>query len=254
MGYTASALSFALRGIPIPLFIVGSQRSSDRPSSDATLNLIGGVSAAANAPFAGVYVAMHLDESDEKIAFHQGTRVRKNHTSRRDAFVSVGVPVAAVWGRGGLEFVDGALPRRGGPALAARPRFDPQAVLLKFYPGMPASMIKAAEAAGAKGIVMEGTGLGHSSRECIRELKRFVDGGGIAFMTSQCVNGRVDMNVYENGRDLLQAGVVPLEDMLAETALVKAMWALGNSSSADEAMLLMKEDVAGETTLRGFPG
>ena len=254
MGYTAAALSFALAGIPVPVVLVGAQRSSDRPSSDATLNLIGGVTAAANAPFAGVYVAMHLDESDERIAFHRGTRVRKSHTSRRDAFVSVGVPVAGVWGRGGFEYVDGGLPQRKGSSFSPRPEFDPRAALLKFYPGMPASMIGAAETAGAKGIVVEGTGLGHTSRECIKELKRFVDGGGAAFMTSQCINGRVDMNVYENGRDLLHAGVVPLEDMLAETALVKAMWALGNASSADGVIRLMKQAVAGETTLRGFPG
>ena len=254
MGYTAAALSFALAGIPIPVVLVGAQRSSDRPSSDATLNLIGGVSVAANAPFSGVYVAMHLDESDEKIAFHRGTRVRKNHTSRRDAFVSVGVPVAAVWGRGGLEFVDEGLPRRGGKGFAPRPEFDDKVSLLKFYPSMPASMIRAAEGAGARGVVVEGTGLGHTNKECITELRRFIRGGGAAFMTSQCINGRVDMNVYENGRDLLEAGVVPLEDMLAETALVKAMWAFGNSPSADEAKRMMIENVAGETTLRGFPG
>jgi len=254
MGYTAAALSFALAGVPFPVVLVGAQRSSDRPSSDATLNLIGGVSVAANAPFSGVYVAMHLDESDEKIAFHRGTRVRKNHTSRRDAFVSVGVPLAAVWRRDGLELVDKGLPPRGGTGFAPRPEFDDKVALLKFHPAMAPSLIKAAQAAGAKGIVVEGTGLGHTSRECIKELRSFVRGGGVAFMTSQCINGRVDMNVYENGRDLLQAGVVPLDDMLAETALVKAMWALGNSSSTDDVIRLMGENVAGETTARGFLG
>jgi glutamyl-tRNA(Gln) amidotransferase subunit D len=254
MGYTAAALSFALAGAPVPVVLVGAQRSSDRPSSDATLNLIGGVSVAASAPFAGVYVAMHLDESDEKIVFHRGTRVRKNHTSRRDAFASVGVPAAAVWGRDGLLFVDQGLPARGGTGFRPRTEFEGKVALLKFYPSMPASTIKSAQDSGAQGIVIEGTGLGHTSKECIGALRSFVKGGGMAFMTSQCINGRVDMNVYENGRDLLQAGVVPLEDMLAETALVKAMWALGNATSADEAKSLMKEDVAGETTPRGFPG
>jgi glutamyl-tRNA(Gln) amidotransferase subunit D len=254
MGYTAAALSFALAGVPVPVILVGAQRSSDRPSSDATLNLIGGVSVAASAPFSGVYVAMHLDESDEMIAFHRGTRVRKNHTSRRDAFVSVGVPTAAVWGRDGLQFVDQGLPARGGTGFRPRTEFQERVALLKFYPSMPASTIKAAGDAGALGIVIEGTGLGHTSKECIGALRTFINGGGIAFMTSQCINGRVDMNVYENGRDLLQAGVVPLEDMLAETALVKAMWALGNSASAKEAKRLMTENLAGETTPRGFPG
>ncbi|HME19538.1 MAG TPA: Glu-tRNA(Gln) amidotransferase subunit GatD [Nitrososphaerales archaeon] len=254
MGYTAAALSFALAGVPVPVVLVGAQRSSDRPSSDATLNLLGGVSVAGAAPFAGVYVAMHLDESDELIALHRGTRVRKNHTSRRDAFVSVGVPTAAVWGRDGLQFVDQGLPARGGSGFRPRTEFQEKVALLKFYPSMPASMIKSAEEAGFRGIVIEGTGLGHTSKECIGALRSFIKGGGLAFMTSQCINGRVDMNVYENGRDLLQAGVDPLEDMLSETALVKAMWALGNSASAEEAKRLMKEDVAGETTQRGFPG
>jgi glutamyl-tRNA(Gln) amidotransferase subunit D len=254
LGYTSAALSFALSEVPIPVILVGAQRSSDRPSSDATLNLIGGVSVAANAEFSGVYVAMHADESDEKVAIHRGTRVRKNHTSRRDAFVSVGVPLAAVWGRDGFEFVDGGLPPRGAPGFSPRTEFDERVSLLKFYPSMPASLIDAAARPGTRGIVIEGTGLGHTSRDCVRALGSFVREGGVVFMTSQCVNGRVDMNVYETGRDLLQVGVISLEDMLAETALVKAMWAFGNSSSTAEAKRLMTDNIAGETTSRGAPG
>jgi glutamyl-tRNA(Gln) amidotransferase subunit D len=254
LGYTSAALSFALEKVPIPVLVVGAQRSSDRPSSDATLNLIGGVSVAASAGFAGVYVAMHADESDEKIAIHRGTRVRKSHTSRRDAFQSVGVPLAAVWGRDGIELVDGGLPPRGAPGFSPRVEFDERVSLLKFYPSMPVSLIEAAARAGSRGIVIEGTGLGHTNKECGKALGHFVKGGGVAFMTSQCVNGSVDLNVYETGRDLLQEGVVPLGDMLAETALVKAMWALGNSSSTAEAKRLMTESIAGEITTRRFPG
>ena len=114
LGYTAAALSFALIGVPVPVVLVGAQRSSDRPSSDGPLNLVAAVSVAGRAEFSGVYVAMHLGESDDEVAFHGGTRVRKNHTSRRDAFVSVGVPLAAVWGRGGIEYAAEGLPQRGG--------------------------------------------------------------------------------------------------------------------------------------------
>jgi len=252
LGYTSAALSFALRGAPIPVILVGSQRSSDRPSSDATLNLIGGVSMAATAPFSGVYVAMHLDENDERLAIHNGTRVRKNHTSRRDAFASIGVPLAAVWGRNGLEMVSDTLPRRGGKDFEPKTGFDDRVALLKFYPGMPGSTIKSAEKSGVRCLVIEGTGLGHTNKECADALKAFVGNGGMAFMTSQCVNGRVDMNVYDTGRDLQRAGVLPLGDMLAETALVKAMWTLGNSESIEMASKIMLEDVAGETTGRGF--
>ena len=252
LGYTAAALSFALAGVPIPVVLVGAQRSPDRPSSDAPLNLIAAVSAAGTAPFSGVYVAMHLGEDDDKVALHRGTRVRKNHTSRRDAFVSVGVPLAAVWGRGGPERIAEGLPPRGRP-FRPKPKFDERAALIKFYPSMPAGAIRAA-GRGAKAIVIEGTGLGHVSRDVVKELARFVKGGGLACMTSQCINGRVDLSVYDTGRDLARAGVLPLEDMLPETALAKAMWVLGTGASGARARELMSANLAGETTARTFPG
>jgi glutamyl-tRNA(Gln) amidotransferase subunit D len=253
LGYTAAALSFALIGVPIPVILVGAQRSPDRPSSDAPLNLVAAVSAAGTAEFAGVYVAMHMGEGDDRVAFHGGTRVRKNHTSRRDAFVSVGVPLAAIWGRSGLEYVAEGLPRRGG-AFRPKPKFDDRVALLKFHPSMKASLVAAAGRGGTKGIVIEGTGLGHVSKEVAAEIHRFIRRGGMVCMTSQCINGRVDMNVYDTGRDLLQAGVLPLEDMLAETAFVKAMWALGNSATLAKAKELMVANLARETTTRTFPG
>jgi len=253
LGYTAAALSFALIGVPVPVVLVGAQRSPDRPSSDGPLNLVAAVSVAGRARFAGVYVAMHLGESDDKVAFHFGTRVRKNHTSRRDAFVSVGVPLAAVWGRSGIEYAAEGLPLRGGN-FKPKARFDDRVTLLKFHPAMDPSLVVAARRAGTRALVIEGTGLGHVSRTVASELERFIRGGGMVCMTSQCINGRVDMNVYDTGRDLLQAGVIPLEDMLAETALVKAMWALGSSASVARAKELMAANLAGEMTARTFPG
>ena len=253
LGYTAAALSFALIGVPVPVVLVGSQRSPDRPSSDGPLNMVAAVSAAGRAEFAGVYVAMHLGESDDEVAFHGGTRVRKNHTSRRDAFVSVGVPLAAVWGRAGIEYAAEGLPRRGGE-FKPKTRFDDRVALLKFYPSMKASLVAAAQRGGMRGLVIEGTGLGHVSKEVAAEVQTFIKRGGLACMTSQCINGRVDMNVYDTGRDLLHAGVLPLEDMLAETALVKAMWALGNSKTVAGAKKFMVANLAGEMTTRTFPG
>lgn len=254
LGYTAAALSFALAGIPIPVVLVGAQRSPDRPSSDATLNLIAGVSVAARAPFSGVYVAMHLNESDDKVAVHRGTRVRKNHTSRRDAFTSVGVPLAAVWGRDGLEVVERNLPPRGaGANFRPRAKFDQRVVLLKSYPSMPGRMIRAARSQGMRGLVLEGTGLGHVNRECVKGVREFSRKGGVVAMTSQCVNGRVNLEVYDTGRDLLDAGAIPLEDMLAETALVKAMWVLGNYRNPSEAKRALTENIVGEVTERTFP-
>ena len=253
LGYTAAALCFALAGVPIPVILVGAQRSPDRPSSDGPMNLVAAVSVAGQAEFSGVYVAMHMGESDDRVAFHGGTRVRKDHTSRRDAFVSVGVPLAAVWGPSGIEYAAEGLPPRGG-SFRPRPKFDERVALLKFHPAMRASLVAASRRGGVKAIVVEGTGLGHVSKAVAAELRSFIRGGGMVCMTSQCINGRVDMNVYDTGRDLIQAGVLPLEDMIAETALVKAMWALGNSSTVAKAKELMAANLAGEMTTRTFPG
>jgi glutamyl-tRNA(Gln) amidotransferase subunit D len=256
MGYAAAAMSFALVGLPVPLFLVGSQRSSDRPSSDAFLNLIGAATMAVQADLSGVYVVMHADSSDERLAVHSGTRVRKDHTSARDAFESVGVDPIGYWSRERLQMIDPRAPRRGKDAasFAARPKFDPRVALVKFFPSMSVEYLGAALGSGLRGAVIEGTGLGHMNRKNIEVVKRFIDQeGGLVCMTSQCLWGRVDMRVYDTGRDLLRAGVVPLEDTLPETALVKLMWVLANSPSPEESKRLMQRDLSGELTLRSFP-
>lgn len=246
MGYTAAALSFSIANVPIPVILVGAQRSSDRPSSDAVMNLIGAVSIAAKANISGVYVAMHFSKSDDKIALHRATRVRKNHTSARDAFESIGLPPAATWSNGRLR-LNLDLPARGdGSNFYPRPKFDDRVVLLKFYPSLPGNIIESIVGSGVRAIVIEGSGLGHINSKNIPVLKRFIENGGFVFMTSQCIWGRVNMNVYNTGRDLLAIGVIPLDDMLPETALVKAMWALANSSSAEEMKSLMLSNIAGE--------
>jgi glutamyl-tRNA(Gln) amidotransferase subunit D len=252
MGYTAAALSFALRGLPIPLFVVGSQRSSDRPSSDAFLNLIGAATMAAQADLSGVYVVMHADSSDDRLAIHRGTRVRKNHTSARDAFESMGVEPVGYWSRDGLQVTSRDAPPRRGRAegFEARERFEPSVALVKFYPSMPARVLESQLGSGLRGVVFEGTGLGHINSKNIKTVERFVAAGGVACMTSQCLWGRVNLDVYDTGRDLLKAGVTPLEDMLPETALAKLMWALANTDSAESARKVMAEDLSGELTLR----
>jgi glutamyl-tRNA(Gln) amidotransferase subunit D len=253
MGYTAAALSFALQGVPVPVLVVGSQRSSDRPSSDAYLNLMGAVTIAVEAAFSGVYVVMHANTSDELLAVHPGTRVRKNHTSARDAFQTIGPAPVALWTRQGLQGVSGSLSERSAGPFAARPRFEESASLVKFYPSMKPAHLQAVLNAGLKGLVIEGTGLGHVNSKNIPVIREYVRSGGLVCMTSQCIWGRVDMNVYDNGRDLLDAGVLPLEDMLGETALAKMMWVLANSSSAEEGRSLMLKNLAGEMTERTLP-
>jgi glutamyl-tRNA(Gln) amidotransferase subunit D len=245
MHYTAAALSFALQGLPIPVVLVGAQRSSDRPSSDAALNLLGATVFAAKSEYAGVFLAMHAGTSDDAIACHVGTRVRKNHTSRRDAFESIDVtPVALVRDNAIAMQKSGIkLAKRSDGSLAAKTKFDGWVALLKYHPGFDPKMMEHVTKAGYKAIILEGTGLGHVSKECFPALKKAVDAGIMVCMTSQCIWGRVRMTVYDTGRDLLDIGVIPLSDMISETATVKAMWALANTKDAKKAM---QENLANE--------
>ena len=253
LGYTAAALSFALQGIPAPIVLVGSQRSSDRPSSDAATNLIAATAIAGQAPFAEVVVAMHDWVSDEKVAVHRGTKVRKCHTSRRDAFRSVNARPIAYY-----DLANRALQLNGEKYVErnkqsdweVRSRFDPNVALIKFHPGLSVGVIDWATATGYKGIVLEGTGLGHVGDVLFPGLERAVKNGIVVGMCSQCIWGRVHMNVYSTGRDLLKIGVLPLGDMLAETALVKMMWAFGQEKDPEKVSKLMLTNIANELSDR----
>jgi glutamyl-tRNA(Gln) amidotransferase subunit D len=247
MHYTAAALSFALQGLPIPVVLVGAQRSSDRPSSDAALNLLGATIFAAKSEYAGVFVAMHAGASDDTIACHVGTRVRKNHTSRRDAFESIDVTPVAFVRNNVIEMQRSeiTLAKRFEGSLVAKTQFDDKVALLKYHPGFNPKMIEHA-AKTCKAIILEGTGLGHVSNECFASLKKAIAAGVMVCMASQCIWGRVGMTVYDTGRDLLDIGVVPLSDIISETATVKAMWALANTKDAKKAM---QENLANEVSV-----
>ncbi len=252
MHYTSAALSFALQELPVPVMLVGAQRSSDRPSSDAASNLTGAVALASRADLGAVGVAMHQDMSDRYIVAHKGTRVRKCHTSRRDAFKSIGSSPLARYElqTGQVERFEDA-PRRGVRRnLIVKSHFDNHAYLLKFHPGFNPDMISAAVSTGARGLVLEGTGLGHVSKYCYDAVKKALKEDVPVFMTSQTIWGRVDMKVYVTGRDLLNIGVTPLEDMISETALVKLMWVLGQTRSSEKIRDLMLQPLAGEITQR----
>ena len=245
-------MSFALANLPVPVLLVGAQRSSDRPSSDAASNLTGAVALAARADMALVGVAMHQDLSDHIILAHRGTRVRKCHTSRRDAFKSINsTPIASYdLKTGHIEATNGIPKRDKSRKLASKSRFDQHAYLIKFYPGFNTGMIASAVSAGTRGIVLEGTGLGHVSRHLFDSLKKALKQDLPIFMTSQTIWGRVDMNVYNTGRDLLSLGVTPLEDMIAETAIVKLMWVAAQTKSAGKIREMMLQPIAGEMTSR----
>jgi glutamyl-tRNA(Gln) amidotransferase subunit D len=254
MAYTAAALSFALQNLPVPVILVGAQRSSDRPSSDAATNLIAAVQAATRGPFAEVGLAMHASLSDTAIAVNRGTKVRKCHTSRRDTFKHVNAtPIARVKNNEITMLTDDYQRRDAAKKLVLKPEFSDEVALVKFYPGLDPAVIDWYVEKGCKGILLEGSGLGHVSKYCFGAIQNAVEHGVVVALASQCIWGRVNMNVYDTGRDLLNLGVIPLEDMFPETALVKLMWVLGQTSDSEEAKKLLKTNIAGEFSPRTLP-
>ena len=245
MHYSSAFLSFALSGLKIPVVFVGSQRSSDRPSSDAASNLIAATRFIVQTDAKGVYIVMHHNESDDTISCHLGTRVRKNHTSKRSAFETVGnIPAFLILNEKIIKnstndfFKDQSFnPRLG---------IDTKVALVKYHPGYEPKQIDVMIDLGFKAIIFEGTGLGHVGKTMYNSLKKASEHGLFLGMTSQCIDGRVRMTVYESGRDLLGMGIVPLENMIPEVALVKTMWALGNSEDKDGLKKLLLEHIASE--------
>ncbi len=253
MGYTAAALSFMLEDLPVPVVLVGSQRSSDRGSSDARQNLVCAVRAATS-DIAEVVVCMHGESSDTFCYLHPGTRARKMHTSRRDAFRTVNErPFAKVdWENLEIQRIREDYRKKDRDRkIELKNGFEEDVELVKVYPGIDADVFSE-HLERSEGVVIEGTGLGHMPLEedIKTALEEYTDGGNIAFMASQCIHGRVNMNVYETGVDLQDVGVIGnYSDMLPETAYVKLGWILGNYDK-DEARELMLEDMRGEISRR----
>jgi glutamyl-tRNA(Gln) amidotransferase subunit D len=251
MAYSAAAVSFMVE-TPVPVIFVGSQRSADRPSSDNAMNALCAASAAVS-PLGEVAVVMHATTSDDRCAIHRGTRVRKMHTSRRDAFRSMGMaPIGHIeYPSLSLTLSREAMPRCGRePAL--REGMEERCGLVSFHPGMDPSVLDAYR--GFRGLVMAGTGLGHVSTPWVKSLAGLVRDGTSVVMTSQCLRGRVCDRVYDTGRDLLAAGVIEGEDMLPEVALVKLMWVLGQTADEGEVRALMSENLRGEIRRRSIHG
>ena len=245
MHYSSAFLSFALSGFKKPITLVGSQRSSDRPSSDAALNLISATKFLVNTKSKGVFVVMHQNESDDVVACHLGTRVRKNHTSKRSAFQTVGSePAFVVYEDKILENMKNSFFSEN--EYNPRINLDTKVALIKYHPGFNPEIIESLIKLEYRGIIFEGTGLGHVGRTMYDSIKKAKENGIFLGMTSQCIDGRVSMTVYESGRDLLDMGIIPLENMIPEVALVKAMWVLGNSNSDDEIKNMMLENYSSE--------
>ena len=238
MGYTAAALSFMLGDVPKPVVLVGAQRSPDRPSSDAPSNLLAAVRFCTKGNAAGVFVVMHHTLEDDSFAVHIGTRVRKMHTSRRDTFKSMNTsPLATLDEKGEIKY---SMQWRGTSSekAVARTKMERSTLFLQFYPGMDPSLFEEA-IMKSKGIVISGTGLGHVSKGMIALIKKANDNGSIVVITSQCLGGATNLNVYTTGREIQMAGAISVKDMLPETAYVKLMWVLANTKDTEEAKRLM---------------
>ena len=249
LGYTAAALSFMLGDVPKPVILVGAQRSSDRPSSDASTNLMACARFCTQGKKAGVFAIMHDTQGDDSFAVHNGARVRKMHTSRRDAFKSINAsPVAHIDAAGKIQYLSPCRDVTDDKAVA-QVDMEKDVVLLQFFPGMDPAVFEPV-IMGSKGVVIAGSGLGHINSPMIPLVRKATDAGIPVVMTSQCLNGRVNMNVYNTGRDLINAGAICVYDMLPETAYVKLKWALGKTNDPAEVREIMVTPLVGEMSDR----
>jgi glutamyl-tRNA(Gln) amidotransferase subunit D len=244
--YTAAALSFMLPNVTKPVVLVGAQRSSDRGSSDATLNLICAARTAIS-DMAEVGTCMHGETSDSFCLFIRGSSVRKMHSTRRDAFRPINrLPIAKVWPDGKIEKVSEHRSRDAQlPSLDAV--FEENIALIKVYPGISSDVIDFYLQKGCKGFIIEATGLGHvHTTNMIPAIQKATSKGIPVFITTQTIYGRVDLNVYTNLRLLQNAGAVGLEDMLSETAYVKLGWVLAHTKEKQKVNEMMLTNYSGE--------
>jgi len=246
MHYTSAALSFILE-TPVPIVVTGAQKSSDRPSTDAHLNLMNSV-AAAKSDIAEVTVCMHENLNDMYCNLHRGNKVRKMHTTRRDTFRSINTEPIATLKDGEVTSINPNIDytKRGEKKLNIRDNFESKVAIIKCFPGITSELIDYHIDKGYKGLVVEGTGLGHVPDYMIDSIKRASSENIAVVMASQCLYGKVNLNVYSTGRNLAKANVMSSGDMTSETAYVKLSWALGQSEKLEEVQKIMETNIARE--------
>jgi glutamyl-tRNA(Gln) amidotransferase subunit D len=249
--YTAAALTFMVQNSPIPIVLVGSQRSSDRPSSDAALNLMHACTAAGHGDIAETMICMFGPTSDDYAFLHRGTRVRKMHSSYRSAFRTIGdTPLATVTRKGVFPIKPEYNHRRNDRKVTILPYFEEKIGMLYYYTNMQPDMIDNMVDAGYKGIIIIGTGLGHVNKPLYPAIERATKKGVAIYMTVQTLWGYVHMFVYDTGRDLMAKGIIPAENMLPEVAYIKLGWALGQTNDLEKVREIMMTPINDETTPR----
>lgn len=252
--FTSAALSFMLKNLTKPVVVVGAQRSPDRGSFDGSLNLICSAQLIAKSDIGEVCLVMHGSINDTYCFAHRGTKVRKMHTSRRDAFRSINTnPIAKIFKDGKVEYLN-KYRKRKDSKVEADTKFEPKVALIKAFT-TPPDIIDWYIEKKFKGLIIEGTGLGHVPTEnkkfsWIPFIKKAVENGIFVGMTSQCLFGRVNSYVYRNLRIACRAGAVYLEDMLPEVAYVKLGYVLGHVKKRDEVKEMMLKNISGEITKR----
>jgi len=249
--HTAAALTYMIQNPPVPIVLVGSQRSSDRPSSDAALNLMHAAYAAGHSDIAEVLVCMFGPTSDEYGFLHRGTRVRKMHSSYRSTFRTVGdIPVAKVTRDSLVHMKDSYNQRRKDRKVKILPYFEEKVSIVFYYPNMKPDIINSLVDNGYKGIVIAGTGLGHVNKPLYTAIEKAVANNVAIYMTVQTLWGYVHMHVYETGRDLLAKGIIPAENMLPEVAYIKLGWALGQTDDPEKVKEIMLTPIQDDITER----
>ncbi|MBN1271670.1 MAG: Glu-tRNA(Gln) amidotransferase subunit GatD [Candidatus Aminicenantes bacterium] len=249
--HTAAALTFMVQDLPVPIVLVGSQRSSDRPSSDAALNLMHAAYAAGHSDIAEVLVCMFGPTSDEYGFLHRGTRVRKMHSSYRSTFRTLGdIPLAKVTKNSVTLLKKSYNQRRRDRKVTILPYFEEKVSIVYYYPNMQPDIIDSLVENGYRGIVIAGTGLGHVNKPLYPAIERAVAKNVAVYMTVQTLWGYVHMYVYDTGRDLLAKGVIPAANMLPEVAYIKLGWALGQTDDLKKVKEIMLAPINDDITER----
>ena len=260
LGYTGAALTLMLQNIDTGVMLVGSQRSSDRPSSDAATNLYSAIKFLNETSFNGIGVCMHANSSDQECVILPAAKARKMHTSRRDAFKAVNKEFL-----GSVNVQNGEIKEKfeeNNGDYNSSLDIDSNVGFLKVRPGMNVEELEFLLDQDYDGLIIEGTGLGHMPvnsfdentehhQEILDKVSELAE-DCLVVMTSQCINGRVDMDVYDAGLKIKDAGVIEAKDMHPELAYVKLMWSLGNSESLEEAEELFGQNIGGEVTERSL--
>ena len=250
--YTSAALAFALEGLGKPVAIVGGQRSSDRGSFDGAMNLICG-SHYANSDIAEVAIVMHGTSSDDYCIANPGTKTKKMHTTMRNTFRPINsMPFAKIFKNGKFEKLRGHELRHAGK-INVKSKFEKKVAIIKYHPGLSSKVLDFYAKEKYRGVIIEGTGLGHVSLADWQKSIKSVTKKMFVGMTSQANYGKVDPYVYSTGRDLFNHGVVYLGDMLSETAIVKLSWVLGQTKNKDEIRELMTTNLRGELSDKSIP-